>query len=67
MCAIFVFGQDPKTFMNTYDRNHRFDGRDMGPGGPRVGGNMGGRGHWVNENRAGVGGRDDYPNKRRRF
>lgn len=51
--------------MNSYDRNHRFEGREMGPGGPR-GGNMGGRGHWANENRAG-GGRDDYPNKRRRF
>lgn len=52
--------------MNSYERNHRFDGRDMGQGGPRVGANMGGRGHWVNENRAGVN-RDDYPNKRRRY
>lgn len=51
--------------MNSYERNHRFEGREIGPGGPR--GNMGGRGHWANENRGGVGGRDDYPNKRRRF
>lgn len=50
--------------MNAYDRNHRFDGRDMGP----RSGNMGGRGHWVNDNRGGGGGnRDDFPPKRRRF
>lgn len=57
---------DPKTFMNTFDRNSRFDNRDIGP----RGGNMGGRGgHWVNENRGGGrgGNRDDFPNKRRRF
>ncbi|XP_025835594.1 hrp65 protein [Agrilus planipennis] len=58
---------DNKPFMNTNDRYHRFDERNMNQMG-RSGGNMGGRGHWVNENRAGgPSGRDDYPNKRRRY
>ena len=56
---------EPNKFMNAYDRNHRFEGRDMGQLGPRSGGNVGGRGHWVNENRG--GGRDEFPNKRRRY
>lgn len=51
---------ETKPFMSAYERNHRFDGRDNS--GPRGGGNMGGRGHWVNENR-----RDEFQNKRRRF
>lgn len=54
---------DPKQFMNAYDRNHRFEGREMGQRGSNSGG---GRGHWVKENRGG-GNRDDFPNKRRRF
>lgn len=57
---------EPKPFMNAYERNnHRFEGREMGQLGPRGGGNLGGRGHWVNENRG--GNRDDFPNKRRRY
>lgn len=51
--------------MNSYERNHRFEGRDIGQQGPR-GGNMGGRGHWVNEKR-GPGVRDDFQIKRRRY
>ncbi|XP_031348721.1 hrp65 protein-like isoform X1 [Photinus pyralis] len=54
---------DPKQFMNQFDRNHRFEGREMGQRGGNAGG---GRGHWVKENRGG-GNRDDFPNKRRRF
>ncbi|KAF5303227.1 hypothetical protein FQR65_LT08307 [Abscondita terminalis] len=50
---------EPKPFMNAYERNnHRFEG-------PRGGGNLGGRGHWSNENRG--GNRDDFSNKRRRY
>ncbi|CAG9855316.1 unnamed protein product [Phyllotreta striolata] len=50
---------DPKAFMSSYERhsNNRFD-RDNA----RNTGNMGNRGHWVNDSR-----RDDFPNKRRRF
>lgn len=69
--SLCVSGQESKPFMNAYERNSRFDGRgDMGGQlGPRSGGNMGGRGHWVNENRGGArgGNRDDFPPKRRRY
>lgn len=53
---------DPKSFMSSYERHStRYEGRDST--GQRGGsGNMGGRGHWVSDNR-----RDDFPNKRRRF
>ncbi|KAF2879187.1 hypothetical protein ILUMI_26987 [Ignelater luminosus] len=56
---------DPKTFMNTFDRNRRFEGREMGRGPHGGGGNSGGRGRWTNDNRG--GNRDDFPNKRRRY